>query len=380
MKFQEIIGQEAAIRKVKDAIQDDRVPHAWLLTGPAGIGKLALAHAIAAYVNCQNQGELESCGKCANCLRIKKGVHPDIHYLLPIIAKKEKGKQLMTDDYLPQFREAWTQNAYLSLEDWQQLLEGENKQLGISVHEIRNLKKKVYLKAFEAPFKVVILWYAERINNQGANAFLKLLEEPPEKTLLLMTCDEPTALLKTILSRCQQLPMGRISTPLLQTYLEEEKQIEKEQAAEIAAIAEGSIGQALSLMGEAHQQNSQTFIAWMRTVYTGNMVKISEVIKPVSKASKENQKLFLALAIKKFRNALLFHVGMEEIALLGPGERQFQENFAKVLDAEKIEAIIEELESSLFQISRNVNADMVWVGLSINLFRIIRHKILPTQP
>lgn len=379
MRFQDIIGQEAAIQKVKDAIQGDRIPHAWLLTGPSGIGKLALAHAIAAYVNCQNPQGLESCGKCANCLRIKKGVHPDIHYVLPIIAKKEKGKQLMTDDYLPQFREAWVENPYLSLENWQQMLDGENKQLGISVHEIRNLKKKIALKAFEAPSKVVILWYAERINNQGANAFLKLLEEPPEKTILLMTCDDPGALLKTILSRCQQLPMGRIQRPVLQTYLEEHKGLSQEDAEEIAAVAEGSVGQALSLMGEAHQQNSKTFIDWMRTVYTGNMVKISEIVKPLSKASKENQKLFLNLAIKKFRNALLFHVGMEEIALLGPGERQFQENFAKVLDDEKIEAIIGELETSLYQISRNVNSEMVWVGLSINLFRIIRHKILPSK-
>jgi len=217
VQFQELIGQADSGQRVREALQHNRLAHAIMLTGPAGVGKLAFANAIAQYVNCLNPTENDSCGKCSSCIKIRKAIHPDLRFVLPIISKTEGGKRYLTQDYFAQFRAPFVEDPYFSFSQWQQTLGGESKQLFISVNEIRELKRNVFLKAFEAKYKVVIVWQAELINREGANAFLKLLEEPPDKTLIIMTCSDPTRLLTTINSRCQRIPLHRIPKAEIKT-------------------------------------------------------------------------------------------------------------------------------------------------------------------
>ncbi|RMG54864.1 MAG: hypothetical protein D6722_28555, partial [Bacteroidetes bacterium] len=230
MRFQDLIGQEAAVSRVQEAIRHNRLAHALLLTGPAGVGKLALATAIAQYVNCEQPTGGDSCGRCPQCLKISKGLHPDLRYVLPIISKTSGGRRYLTADYFDEFRQAFFADPYFGFAAWQRTLGGANKQLFISVHEIRDLKRGVYLKSFEGAYKCIIVWNAEYINTEGANAFLKLLEEPPDRTLILMTCSDPSLLLTTINSRCQRIPMQRIPTADIEGYLVRRKGVPAEQA------------------------------------------------------------------------------------------------------------------------------------------------------
>ncbi|MEM7298855.1 MAG: hypothetical protein AAF391_11385, partial [Bacteroidota bacterium] len=308
MKFSEVIGQSHAKARLLEAIKNDRLAHSLMLTGPAGVGQMAFANAIAQYVNCLNPGPDDSCGSCHNCIKIRKGIHPDVRFILPIISKVEGGKRYLTEDYFDSFRQPFVADPYVSFEQWQRILGGENKQLFISVHEIRALKRKIFLKAFEAPYKVVIVWRAEQINTEGANAFLKLLEEPPDKTLLILTCSDPGMLLSTINSRCQRIPLQRIGSDEIKQYLIEHKELEEEEATEIAGIAEGSMSNAIEFQSEHSQQLLQTYIEWLRSVYTGHYDKIIEQVEKVYQESKEFQKLFLQLAIKKMRDTLLYHL------------------------------------------------------------------------
>ena len=372
MLFSDIIGQASAKLHVQSAIQKGRLPHAMMLRGPAGVGKLALANAIAQYINCLDPSPEDSCGKCSNCIKIAKGIHPDIHYVLPIISKKEKGKQWLTEDYFDEFRPHFFQDPYFSFEQWQQTLGGDNKQLMISVHEIRALKRKVFLKAFEGKYKVLILWQAERVRTEAANAFLKLLEEPPDKTIIIMTCSDPSQLLTTINSRCQQVAVGRLGKEEIQQYLQEKKELPADRAENLAVLAEGSIGQALTYIEESKQEMNDHYAAWLRMIYTGHYGRIHKEIEPISRESKEFQKLFLIFAVKKLRDSLLFHLGLEQLSLATSSEREFQQKFSQLVNPEKVEKMAALMDEGYRQIAGNANAAMVFAALSLRLHGVLR--------
>lgn len=375
MKFSDIIGQEAAKTKVLEAIARGRLAHALLLTGPAGVGQLAFANAIAQFVNCLNPLENDSCGTCSNCIKISKAIHPDIRFILPIISKTEGGKRFLSEDYYHLFREPFAEDPYMSYPQWQRALGGENKQLFISVHEIRALKRSIFLKAFEAKYKVVIVWNAEQINTEGANAFLKLLEEPPDRTLLILTCSDPSKLLTTINSRCQRIPLVRIKPDQISQYLQEVKELEPALADELSHISEGSISIASEYQSDHNLEMNQLYANWLRAVYTGQFDKINEQIEKIYQENKEFQKLFLALSVKKMRDSLLYHVGLPQLALVTEAEKGFQEKFSQVVSPGKVELISKELEDSYRYLSGNANAQMIFTDLSMKMHRIIRSEV-----
>ena len=372
MKFKDLIGQEQSIQKIKEAIQQNRLPHALLLTGPAGVGELPLALAVAQYVNCLNPTQGDSCGVCSNCIKIHKAIHPDLKFILPIVSKKVSGKQVLSDEHMDLFREQFLQNPYLNPSSWQQALGGESKQLMISVHEIRELKRSIFLKAFEAPYKVIIVWQADRINKQGANAFLKLLEEPPDQTLFLLTTSRPDQLINTILSRCQRLPLQRIPQEDIQQFLVTQNGQEVALAEEAASLAEGSIGNAQEFLEERTQTLSQTYIGWLRAVYSGNYGKIQEQLSPIYAGSREWQKLFLQIALKKIRDSLHYHLDLEELALTPANEKTFQEKFSTFATPERVDKIVRILEEGLRNISGNAHAQMTFSAISIKIHQILR--------
>jgi DNA polymerase III subunit delta' len=372
MRFSDIIGQDEAVAQMREAIDRERLPHALMLTGPDGVGKLALANALAQYRNCLQPQDGDSCGRCANCLKISKGIHPDVNYLLPIISKTEGGKRYLTADYFESFKAGFFQDPYYSFGEWTRSLGGENKQLFISVHEIRDLKRRIYLKAFEAPYKVVIIWNAERINSEGANAFLKLLEEPPDRTQIIMTCSVPSQLLTTINSRCQRVRLGRIAPKAIEDYLVTRQGVEPARAQELAAIAEGSIGNAKEALTEGSVALTRTYIEWLRAAYVGDYDKISQQIELIYKESKEVQKLFLQAALKKVRDSLLYQCGLPDLALVTEEEKGFQEKFSQIMTPDKVERMTQEIENSHRQIAGNANAQMAFTALSLRLHGILR--------
>ena len=372
MKFSDIVGQSEAIHRVQDTIARDRLAHALMLTGPSGVGQLALATAIAQYINCLSPQDGDSCGRCPNCLKIQKSIHPDVRFVLPIYSKVSGGKRYLSDDFLEDFRGEFAADPYLSFSAWQRKLGGENKQLFISVHEIRNLKRSIYLKAFEAPYKVVILWRAELINREGANAFLKLLEEPPDRTLIILTCSDPSRLLTTINSRCQRIPLRRIPQQDIARHLLATQELDPVAAEEVATISEGSISNASEYLTESNQAINQLYMDWLRMVYLGDYQKIQEKIELIYKESKEFQKLFLEVAIKKIRDAMLYHTGTPQLALGNRQEKQFLEKFSPFVSPEKVGDIVRQMEDSHRYLSGNAQAQMVFTTLSLRIHSILR--------
>ncbi|GIV42971.1 MAG: DNA polymerase III subunit delta [Bacteroidia bacterium] len=373
------IGQEKAWGHFIHSVQENRLSHALILNGVPGVGKFAFANAMAAYLNCDNPSENQPCGICPSCQKISKGLHPDVHYIFPIISRIQSGKSLTSDDFIQDFRKLFLENPYLSLNKWASVLEGENKQLGIFIHDIRELKRKLNLKAFEQKYKVVIIWYAEKINVEGANAFLKLLEEPTEKTLLLLCVSDTSALLPTIRSRCQSLYLQKLSPNDIKNYLETHFELDSQHAQELAFLADGSLSKAIDMANESHSSFSELYIEWMRCCYEGSIEKIHNIIEKISKNSRENQKLFLDFALQKLRDSLFFQTGLEELSSATEVDRDFLRKFSKFLQTKGIESIVHEINQAYYYISRNANAQLVFMGISLKINAILRGTLRHLQ-
>ena len=212
MRFCEIIGQDEVIRQLCQSVQDGRIAHAQLFTGLSGVGKLGLALAYAQYIACPNRTNEDSCGICPSCLQYQKLQHPDLHFAFPIV-KSDDGD--VCDDFVEKFRNLILENKYFDLEDWYRMMGVETKQGMIYEKESSEILRKLSLKSFGDGYKVMVIWQPEKMNETCANKLLKLLEEPPTKTLFLLVSEHPELLLSTILSRVQEVRVPRLSEDII---------------------------------------------------------------------------------------------------------------------------------------------------------------------
>lgn len=370
MLFADVVGQAATKHHFLHAVQQNRLPHALLLRGPAGVGKLPLALACAQYLVCQNPGQADSCGQCASCSKMAQGIHPDVHLAFPIFLQTVGGKTQTSDEFMDDFRRSVLVAPYLSLAVWGTALEAENKQLIISIAEVRELKRKMQLTAFEGSKKIVVIWHAEKINQEGANAFLKLLEEPPPDTHIILTLEEPAQLLPTILSRCQTLRVPPLHLQEVADYLTTCEQLQPRQAADLAVVADGSLSAALAALHHATDGMLDQFQRWMRLCYEGKFTGLHAFAEEIVQMPKESQKLFVQFALKKFRDALVIQAGAPALAQLQENEKAFITNFSKTLGLQGVERAAALLEETLMHINRNANPNLLWLQLSLDLNRI----------
>jgi DNA polymerase-3 subunit delta' len=241
---------------------------------------------------------------------------------------------------------------------------------------MRELKRRIQLKAFEARYKVVIFWSAEKINTQAANALLKLLEEPPDRTLLILTVTDSTQLLSTINSRCQRMQMHRIPEEEMAAYLQKSEGLSEAQAMQVATLSEGSLSHALSLVMETSKSLSELYTKWLRACWKGEYKEIQAWVEQLSAEDREFQKMYMTYALQKLRDSLLFVFQTEQLALVTQEERDFQKNFSKHIRLNGIEELARLMEDSLNYISRNANSQMVLSVLSLRIHNVLMGKVL----
>ncbi len=377
MQFSSLRGIDRPKEIVQRAVDSGKLSHALLLLGPEGNGKLAFAAALAAYLNCKTPIEGDSCGKCPDCVKSAKLVHPDIHFILPYPGTLSDEQKSPTAEVIHEFRPKFIENPWLELEDWKHALAADNKQLGIGVNEIRLLKKRMSLKAFEGRFKVVIIWGADKMNGSAANSFLKLLEEPPDNTVLILTTIDAADLLPTIRSRCQTLLMNRIPANEIGAYLQTKYNLEEQQALQVALMAEGSMRKAQVLAEKDTQAVSEKFPAWMRLCYEAKMDEISKLAEDFSRESREFQKFFMESALHRVRETLKVRFLPEDQLLFPGAEIQFLKKFNQILTDAKLEKIATLIDEAVYHVGRNANAQMLMVSLSLRIHKVLREKITP---
>jgi DNA polymerase-3 subunit delta' len=381
MLFKDIIGQEATKQQLRQAVREGRIPHAQLFAGISGIGKLQLALAYAQYLNCPHHTEEDSCGVCPTCLQYQHLQHPDLHFVFPIVGSDET-----CDSFLEPWREIILNKHYFDLEDWHRALGVESKQSMIYEKESGEILRKLSLKPYGNGYKVMIIWQPEKMNIATSNKLLKILEEPPQKTVFLLVSEHPEQLLATIQSRVQTIRVPRLETETIAEALEREG-IERSKAHDIARIANGSYLAARKKADETeeNQQELRDFIALFRDAYTVGVLKDPqkkyESLKRLrqwslemadSKVGRERQKHFLQYAQQQVRENYIRNIGEADLNYQMEAERNFSVKFAPFIHNGNVEAIMNQLELAERQIEQNGNAKMIFFDLCLQMIVLIK--------
>lgn len=370
--FSQIPGLSALKNTLVEAVRSGQIAHAQLFQGPAGSGNLAMALAYATYLNCEAPAAHDACGNCASCQKMSKLAHPDVHHVFPVAVTKQI-KEAESDAYMPLWREFVASQPYGTLSDWLTFIGIEgNRQGNISAEEARNVIKKLSLTAYEGGYKVLLLWQPEMLNQHSANALLKVLEEPPAKTVFLLISNDADRLLTTILSRTQRISIPAFSEQELSQFLVENTHTDPARAAEVAWLAEGSLGRALALAQAETDDRHTWFSDWMRACYrgVGGFATLVKTADSFDTQPREFQKSLMEYGLRLFREVFLYQQGVETLSRLEGQAATFVQNFAKVIPEKNIEPIVNAFSEGHFHLERNVRAKFILMDLSLQLARL----------
>lgn len=375
MLFREVVGQEDIKKRLIQTVKDNRISHAQLLLGPAGSGNLSLAFAYAQYIFCSKKGEDDSCGECSSCLKMQKIAHPDFHFVFPVFKIKD-GRETISDDLIADMREALIQNPYLELDEFLDNAGIENKQAQIYVGESASILRKLSFKAYEGEYRIVIIWKPEKMNVQAANKILKMIEEPPERTLFIMVAENTDLMLATILSRTQMVKVKKIDDASVQKTLIEKFNLLPENALRIIHLSDGNFSTAMKMaaQGDDSTDNTQRFRDWMLACYKNNipeMLNWSEKLASTDEG-REKQKAFLSFCQNMFRKALMQTYSTPELVRMTENERNFLLKFSTFVTGNNIVEITTELDSASYHIERNAYPKLLFFDLSLKLGALLR--------
>ena len=381
MYFKEVLGQEKLKKLLTQSIREGAVPHAQLFLGPKGSANLALALAFAQYVACANKQQDDACGTCPSCVKHLKFVHPDLHFVFPVATTSNVKTKPVSKSFLSEWRSLLDENPYFSLFDWLKHIGVENKQGLISVEESTNVLKDLSLKPYESETRIILIWMPEKMNIQAANKLLKILEEPPQKTLFLLVAESTENMLATVLSRTQLLKVSRHSDEEVLYYLTN-RGVEQGKAKMISNLVDGNINEAIQLAEhlEDSEQNALSFVQWMRLCFSALQVKdIDKLVQwseMMAKAGRENQKSFLLFASNVMRDALLKNYGVEKMMKMNVSGQNFtMEKFAPFIHAENCMEIISELNMAQLHVERNANPKILFLDTSFKIARLLHKKL-----
>ena len=382
MLFSQILGQDYIKNHLTKSATSGRIPHAQLFVGPEGSGTLAMAIAYSQYVLCGNiDGENNTGNESCN-LKFKSISHPDLHFIFPTVTTEDVKTKPKSLDFMVDWRQFIAENPYGGLFDWYKILGVQNKQGEIRVDDAQEILKALSLKSYEGGYKIVIVWMAEKMNISASNKLLKLLEEPPEKTVFILISENEEDIIQTIRSRCQVLHFKGLSEKIIADGLILRENIEASLADKIAHQSQGNYNKALLLLDEESEEMpfEEWFVSWVRAAFRakGNAAAIQDLIlwsEQIAGLGRETQKKFLNFCIDMFRQALLLNYETPKLVYMEMKVPKFKlENFAPFVNGNNINEIFKELSDAMYHIERNGNAKIILTDLSIKLTRLIHKK------
>jgi DNA polymerase III subunit delta' len=374
MFFKEVIGQEKVKSKLIQTVKEARISHTLMLLGNDGTGNLALAIAYAQYINCENKQEDDSCGTCHSCLKYKKLIHPDLHFVYPVNTTKSVTKDPVSDDFIGQWRELVLQNPYFTAEQWYEFIGLENKQGLIGTKESQVVARKLSLKSFESEYKIMIIWRPEKMNAAAANKLLKLIEEPPDKTIFLLVPESDDQILPTILSRSQLLKIPGIEEADLKHSLSGKFNLDEEALSTIVHLAGGSYLKALEAIGSSDENKDylERFAKWMRLCYTRKALDLINWVDEIYSLGREKQKAFIGFALRMVRENFIMNINYPDINYLTSPEKDFSDRFHPFINGTNIQQISDELNKAYRHVEQNGNARIIFLDMSLKISGLLK--------
>ena len=380
MTFNEVIGQEEAKQRLLQMVDEQRLPHAMMLCGPQGSGKLPLAIAFACHLLGKGQRQESMFGGDDNeePPMLRKLEHPDLHFTYPTIKLPSMGSdhKPVSDDFAREWHELLMRSPYINMEQWMAQMGAENQQAVITAGESDALVRKLSLKSSQGGYKVSVVWLPERMNIECANKLLKLIEEPPSQTVFIMVCEEPDRLLETIRSRVQRIDIRKIDEQAMQQALIERRSLDADTARRIARMANGDWMKALEELNTdtENAQFLELFQSVMRLAYARKIKEMKHWSETMATMGREKQKRFLEYFLRLVRENFMYNFRQPDLCYMSQREEAFAEKFARFIHEGNILQINELANRAIRDISQNANAKIVFFDLALQLIMLLLQK------
>ena len=373
MQFAAIPGLPETKEKLLNAVKLNHLAHALLFHGPEGSANLTLALALASYLYCEQKSDTDSCGTCGSCQRMNKLILPDLNFAFPVVAssKEEDGEEEGNDgksDLLGNWRKFVLGQPYGNVHDFIYFNGFEKKQLNITKAAARKMIQTLSLMSFEGGYKIMLIWAPEYLHPSAANSLLKIIEEPPAKTLFLLVTSQADQLLTTILSRTQKILVRAFSDGEVSSHLVETGRCEAKAAAQIAMLADGNMRTAFQLIDQVEDQTVRQLRDWFRLCATKNLKEIFQLSEDFHKADKESQKSLMLAGLNVTREILLKNLDLDHLLRTTDEDRTFINNISKkMLTEEHALQLYETFNAAHYHLERNGNAKMIFTDLSMEI-------------
>jgi len=370
MLFAEVNGHKELKEQLARAVTNNNLGHAILFYGPEGNNALLLAWALAQYLNCENK-EADSCNNCNSCKKFNKLIHPDFHFVYPIYVSKAD-KKFLSVDFLVDWRKILLEQQNFNLNQWFSSINADNKNANIPAAECNEIIRKVQLKAFEADYKIVVIWQAEYLSKEG-NKLLKIIEEPPNNTIFILIANDVEQILPTIQSRTRLIKVPSLTNAEMQTFLERKETFNKQQIDQIINIAEGSLTEAKILIANEGNNFNELMIRWYEAAFKNNAIEANNIIDEIQGVGKQNQKYFIEYQLNFLRQTL-WYLNTKQNNKLPENEREQKllKYLANKIDQLTIMDLVELLDKQIYYIERYANIKIQFFNLFIELSDIIR--------
>ncbi len=393
MLFNDVVGLNTVKQKLVDMVAHNRLSHALLFLGKEGSGALPLALAFANYVSVspalqaapaadlfgdaptvkipETVNEADVYMQQHNAFsKLTELAHPDIHYAYPVVPRKPGDKPVSTD-YIKEWRNFIKEQPYGNSYDWLQLIKADNKQGNISANECNEIIRKLSLKSFESPYKILVLWMPEFLGKEG-NKLLKLIEEPPADTLFILVAESEEQILNTILSRTQLVKIPLPEDEEIIQFLR--KKVDVVKAMQVTSVCDGNVREAIQLIGQSDENWFEILRQTMNTAVRGTPQMVTAWVGQMAELGREKQKNYLKYIIKMFEFTLRVHVIGANSVNLPDAEKDFVVKLKTFVALDQIEEMVQIINSNIYYIERNANAKLLFHALMIRLQYIIKNK------
>ena len=374
MKFKEIPGNEICKQRLIDMVDNDRIPHALLLEGPEGIGKLAMARAMAQYIHCTNKQSGDSCGECAACRQHQALNHIDTFYVFPVVKLDKMNTPPISDDFLAEWKEFLADGMYADINKWATFFNKKNSHPVTYVTESASLLHKLSFTTHTSRYKVIVWWLPERMNEEASNKLLKMIEEPFPDTLFIMVSNNPKAILPTIYSRVQRIEMRRLSDADVAGILESTHSIDPTDAMSIAHISDGNMINAYANIQTDNDTNEffDFFVTLMRLAYQRKIKDLREWSSDLTALGRERELSFYEYAIRLIRENFIFNFNTPDLNYMNRKESGFSTNFARFITERNVEKLIEVFDKARIDIAGNANGKVVNLDVAIKVILLLK--------
>lgn len=368
MYFHDIIGHEALKAELISSVQMGIIHHAQLFVGRDGEGALGLAYAYARYLNCTQRGETDACGHCPSCKRYDTFAEQDLFHLFPIV--NASGKNL-AEDTLPEWRSFLAQGPYVRYDEWLSLLGGDGKKASIFAREGEALQQSLSYQMAGTGYRIVLIWLPEKMQEALGNKLLKLVEEPPARTIILMVTMEEEAVLGTLRSRMQTLRLQPLAPQVIEEALHHIPQGTDGVEATLAAhLSEGNYRVALdSYLGrsEEHLSQERYLQRILRATVNAQPTEMKLLAEELATTSRDEQLALITYLARMFREFYLFNLDLPKLNYLTNKETSIASYLRSCITGQNVRVVESELDLARRHIAQNVNSKMVFFDLLLRL-------------